>query len=321
MRSLATLLCLASATACAHRQPAQGTGPQGRATSTVGVALIQRDAKNLERFVETELARAFLRAAQDLPHVPTRTVRWSGADHVVDEEAYYNPPHYGTVPAYARPLDLLAKSMGERAPATMAGWRILDFGYGAVGHMRIFALLGAEAVGVDVDPMLPALYAEPGDQGAVGGGRITLLDGEFPKDAKIAEAAGGGYDLIISKNTLKKGYVHPDQPDPKHSPIDLGESDEAFLGEIHARLKPQGFFLIYNICPAQRPAGYLPMADGRSPFSKEQLEKAGLEVIAFDRDDTKPVQEMARILGWDRGDEKIDIEKDLLAIYTLARRR
>jgi len=47
------------------------------------------------------------------------------------------------------------------------GKRILDFGYGTVGHLRLLASLGADMVGVEVDPLLRALYSAPGDQGAI----------------------------------------------------------------------------------------------------------------------------------------------------------
>jgi hypothetical protein len=59
------------------------------------------------------------------------------------------------------------------------------------------------------------------------------------------------------------------------------------------------------------------MADGRSPFSREALEQAGFEVLAFDAVDDGGARAMAHSLEW-------DLEADftpLLAHYTLARRR
>lgn len=50
------------------------------------------------------------------------------------------------------------------------------------------------------------------------------------------------------------------------------------------------------------------------------IEGAGFEVIAFDRDDTGPIRAMAKILACDVGEEKVDLEKDLFATYTLLRK-
>src|SRR5205823_1475983 len=119
-----------------------------------------------------------------------------------DEEVYYNTK-YGSPLSYSRPIDLLASRGVSFAPKT----KLLDFGYGYVGHLRLLAGLGLDANGIDVDPMLRALYAEDGDQGVVDGkGTVRLLDGEFPKDPRVVAAVGGGYDVILSKNVLKKGY-------------------------------------------------------------------------------------------------------------------
>ena len=75
----------------------------------------------------------------------------------LDEQFYYFT-RYGTPLAYSRPLDLLAAAGFD----DVRGKRILDFGYGTIGHLRLLASLGAEVVGVEVDPLLPALYSEPG---------------------------------------------------------------------------------------------------------------------------------------------------------------
>jgi hypothetical protein len=141
--------------------------------------------------------------------------------------------------------------------------------------------------------------------------------------------ARGAADVFISKNTLKNGYVHPDpvrgkDVDPRRL-IDLGVDDAAFCREVFALLKPGGLFMIYNICPAQAPPDrpYIPWADGRCPFARETLESAGFEVVAFDTNDDAAVREMAHALGWDKGEDGeawMDLEKDLFAWYTLARR-
>src|SRR5262249_53062441 len=154
--------------------------------------------------------------------------------------------------------------------------RILDFGYGTIGHLRLLAGLGAEVTGVDVDPMLRALYSAPEDQGIVKSrrgreGRLRLIDGQFPADKTVKTLVGEGYDLIISKNTLKRGYVHPERPVDPRRLLGLGVADDTFVKALYDALKPGGRVMIYNICPAPSPPGqpYKNWADGRCPFAKE----------------------------------------------------
>jgi SAM-dependent methyltransferase len=248
------------------------------------------------------------------------------ADKYTDYRFYYT--RYGTPIAYFRPLDLVA----EHVPGhPFRARKILDFGYGTIGHLRLLASIGNEVVGVDVDPTLKALYSAPEDTGEIKGvgmneimpdGKLTLLCGHWPGDKAIAEAAGGDYDLIISKNTLKNGYINPEQEVDKRMLVDLGVPQEEFVAKVASALKPGGIFMIYNICPAQKPKGegFIPWADGRCPFPKEMLEKAGLTVLSYNTDDTPAVREMGHALGWDVGKSPMDIEHDLFATYTLAQK-
>src|SRR5258708_7428952 len=252
-----------------------GMNPRLPADPPSALESLRRDAQTLVPLVHSDLATQFLKATADLPAIAPRklfktqdgktyyTQRQAGGleealrakllPTPVDEEFYYNTK-YGSPLAYARPLEVL----GRAGTTDVAGLRVLDFGYGTIGHLRLFARLGADAVGVDVDPMLPALYGEPGDQGVVPGlngkqGRITLVNGRFPVDEAVRKAVGGGYDLILSKNTLKNGYVHPDRPAAKRLLIDLGVDDATFVKTLYDALKPGGRVLIYNICPAPSP--------------------------------------------------------------------
>jgi hypothetical protein len=243
------------------------------------------------------------------------------------EDRYYYTK-YGSPLAYLRPLEIAAAN----GLADVAGKRILDFGYGSIGHLRLLASLGAHMTGIDPDSYLDALYSDPRDQGAVppaGGARrghpgtITLAHGFWPKDQPIVDRVGQGFDFIVSKNTLKKGYVKPERKTDRRQQVNLGVSDEAFLRSLFNALNPGGMALIYNISPKQSDkGGYNPQADGRSPFAREQYERAGLTVIALNQGDDAAVRDMGRALGWDRtaSGEPMDLNANIFAMYTLVAR-
>jgi len=309
-----------------------------------GVARIRSDATALADRVTTDLAKEFLSATSTLPPVPKRTLYLETAKKTyvtedeaarldnqarnnlksssVDETFYYNTK-YGSPLAYSRPLELL----GRAGISDLAGRKVLDFGYGGVAPLRLLAAMGANVAGVDVDPMLPALYSRSSDQGVVPGkhrpdGRITLIHGHYPSDTATKAKVGDRHDVILAKNTLKRGYVHPERLAEKRRLIDLEMDDASFLRAIRDALKPGGWVLIYNLCPAPSRPGelYKPWADGRSPFSRSAWEQAGFRVEAFDKDDSPAARVMAHVLGWDRGEKAMDLENDLFATYTLARK-
>lgn len=341
---------------CADAPPpkARSIAPMPVATTNVdpwslrGVEKIESDAKRLELLVTFAGVKEFLKRASLLPKVAPRKlfaradkskyfteaealaespeVRATLIPYDVDEDKYYNT-NFGSPLSYSRPLEILF-SHGLELPV---GSKVLDFGYGYVGHLRLLATMGIHATGVDVWPLLPVLYSFPGDQGEVTGpkgekGSIRLVDGRFPADGQIVSAVGNGYNLVISKNVLKNGYIHPERPvaNPK-TLISLGVTDEVALRSFYETLAPGGFFLIYNICPALTPPDkpFVPWSDGRSPFKRSQIEAAGFEVIEFDKDDTEAVRIMARALGWDQpedGEPGMDLVNDLSVLYTLMRK-
>jgi hypothetical protein len=250
----------------------------------------------------------------------------------LDEFRYYYTK-YGSPLAFFRALDI-ATSVGV---PDVAGKRILDFGYGSIGHLRLLASLGADVTGVDPDSYLDALYSDVHDQGPVqaaasrgrslfaGRGNITLAHGYYPKDPQMVARVGQGYDIIFSKNTLKRGYIKPERKADKRQLVDLGVSDEVFLKTLAGALNPGGKIVIYNLYPT--PSGpkevYKPHADGRSPFTREQYEKAGLKVLAFEADDNAAIRRIGRALKWDKNDkgESIDnLETNLFAMYTVLER-
>lgn len=211
---------------------------------------------------------------------------------------------------YARPLEILA-AHGFKP----AGAKVLDFGYGNAGQLVMLARLGAEVHGVEVDALLP--LAAKSLTGKVGTGSVRLHHGYFPHDARLLKEIGSGYALWLSKNTMKRGYVHPAEPPGAKPQIDLGD-DATLLATIRRELKPGGLWLIYNIAPKQQ-ATYVPMADGRCPWSKEQLTAAGFEVLGFDVDDSAAMRAMGRALEWDADGTNLDAE--FFATWTLLRRR
>jgi SAM-dependent methyltransferase len=336
---LAAGLALALASAGSARSAAAATP----ADTSGAIRQLRAEADALRPLFPSALVRVFLAATADLPAASPRVVLcdssrthyWSAAaaralpdsvrarliSRTLGESFYYNT-RYGSPLAYARPLEILASAGLD----SIAGLRVMDFGCGTLGHLRLLASLGADAIGIDVDPLLAALYSEPGDRGAIRGsrraGRLRLAVGRWPGEPALRGEAGGGYDVFVSKNTLKRGYLHPERPADPRQLVQLGVDDTTFVRAVHEILKPRGLALIYNLCPAPAPPDkpYIPWADGRSPFPRELLEREGFEVLAFDRDDSAEARRMAHALGWD-APGGMDLERDLFATYTLLRRR
>jgi hypothetical protein len=330
-----------------HAASATSAAPAGSAAPAPvnAVAQLLAEAKKLEAIVTTKEARRFLAHTSTLPHIAPRTFyhdakkthfyteqqaaalppaeRAALKTKVADEDYYYNTK-YGSPLSYTRALDILF----ARGLSLPPGARVFDFGYGYIGHLRLLATMGIDATGLDVDPFLTVLYGAPGDQGEMVGpegdrGRVRVLEGHFPADPAAAAAVGAGYDLVISKNVLKKGYIHPDRPADAKLLIDLGVSDEVVLKTFFAALKPGGTMLVYNICPALSPPDkpFIPWSDGRSPYTRQQWEAAGFKVAVFDQDDTAAVRVMGHALGWgDDPEDKWDIDHDLSVLYTIVER-
>lgn len=306
------------------------------------VDALRSEAERLRPLYDCKGTLAFLAATKALPEIRQRVVLYDAESRDActpeeharlspEEQARFQPSafepdfyyatKYGSPLAYARALDVIGKLAGEPGRDVLSGKRVLDFGYGGIGHLRLLASLGCDAVGVDVDPLLHAYYL-PEDQGAIapaaaGGkpGRLALVHGSWPGDEAVRRAVGGGFDLVLSKNVLKKGYVRPDQKVDPRMLVDLGVSPEEFLRAAAEALVPGGILAIYNLCPAKRADKYVPWAYGESPFTREEFAAAGFEVLAFDVDDREQAMELGAALGWD------DVDENLFAWYTLARRK
>jgi SAM-dependent methyltransferase len=253
--------------------------------------------------------------------------RQKGFEAVSLDAKFYYHTRYGSPHAYARPLDLLCAAASPDGKCFKPGQRLLDFGAGGLVHLRLLATMGMHAVGVDVDPLLRAYFRNPEDVGTIAGGDenappgiLQMEYGSWPADQAIKKSVGSNFDFIISKNTLKKGYIHPAHPVDPAKQISLGVTDEVFVQELFSALKPGGFLIVYNICPAQSAEKYIPWADGKNPFPRTLWEKTGFTIHAFDAEDQEGVKALAKALGWDVGESPMDIEKDLFAWYTIVQR-
>jgi hypothetical protein len=301
---------------------------------------LQMEAKALSPLVRTSLARDFLAAVPKLPHIEPRTVyrdsartrAWTEREAAALpdstrsklvprtlDEAFYYDTRYGTPLAYVRALEIL----GEHGVTSVKGKKLADFGCGTLGQLRLLAELGANTVGIDVDPLLPALYSEPGDQGAIGLGSVKLATGQWPATSEMVAAVGAGCDIFLSKNTLKNGYIHPAETVDPRMLVHLGVSDSAYVAALARTVRKGGRVLIYNLCPAPAAAGkpYIPWADGRCPFPRAAWEAAGFKVVGFDVDDGPAARAMGHALGWDQGESGMKLDRDLFATWSLFVRR
>ena len=303
------------------------------------------EGASLDTFVTSAIAKQFLRAVPDLPSIQPRVIYVNKATRSYMSEAeyakasdsgkagyekrelgeeFYYYTRYGTPLAFARALDLV----GMAGLATLDSAHIADYGFGSIGHLRLMASCGAKVTGIEVDPLLKLLYAQPADFGYIARaraagegapGKITLAFGSFPADSATRATVGSGYDLFISKNTLKHGYIHPEREVDPRMLVQLGVPDSVYVKTIYDLLKPGGFFMIYNLHPklSAPDEKYVPWSDGRCPFAQELLEKTGFTVLGYNVDDTEPAREMGRHFGWDK---EMDYAKDLYGQYTLVRK-
>lgn len=293
-----------------------GQETESAATPGSVIAELAKEIEKVQPFVAGAWTKRWIEEVAQLEKVRPRKIRVNDREILVDESLFYNG-RYGSPLTYARAFDLAEK----HGFAPTAGTKVFDFGYGSIGHLRMLAQMGIEATGVDVDPLLSNMYAA--SSGAYRDGRVQLLDGRFPAEDPLVQSAGSGYELFLSKNTLKRGYIHPSREpaNPRHV-IDLGVTDEKFLEQVAGMLKPGGLFVIYNFCPPRAPQDkpYIPWADGECPFSQEQLAAAGFEVLEYDVVDDKPARELGHLLDWDAAGG-MNLETDLFAWYTVARKK
>jgi SAM-dependent methyltransferase len=325
IRCAAAVFAAAALAGCAM-PPAEPAQP------TPALAELRREAAALRPQASSEPARNFLDAVARLAPRAERTIyeepttkavlsheahaRLAAAEQAryrpkVHDEAFYWRTFYGSPLAYARALDVATVHGFAALPRS----RVLDIGYGAIGAPALMAAAGAQVTAVDVDPLLPALYAQPVDQGAVAaGGSLRLLHGMLAADATLTRKIGGGYTLVLSKNTFKRGFMKP--AEGRAPLVSFGVADAALLATLRDALAPGGLLVIYNLGGAfdpQRPA-----TDTRSPFDRGTWLAAGFDVLALDRDDDLAARELGRALGW--AAQMGDLERNLFARFSVLRR-
>jgi hypothetical protein len=334
--------CIASlVTGCASVVPESDRTTVDTAMQSEARKKLVAEADAAARVANSPLSQAFYREVSGLPSISPRTVyvqknaprtsrQWYSAANwamltdeqkaqtqaqTFDESGYY-ATFYGTPVAYALALDV-AHAHGFES---VKGKRVVDYGYGAIGTIRLLAQAGASVVGIDVDPMLTALYDQASDVGAVKGrlasGNLKLVNANFPSAEAIA-GVGGGNDLIISKNTLKKGYITPDKGKAQ---IDPGVPLPQFLKAMRDALNPGGLLVVYNISQKLDPENYRPANDPRSPFTKAEYESAGFQVLALDASDDTKVRKLGDALGWGGSQGMGDLQTNLFALYTVVKR-
>src|SRR5262249_45567915 len=66
---------------------------------------------------------------------------------------------------------------------------------------------------------------------------------------------------------------------------------------------------------------YRPMADGRCPFSAEDLAGAGFETLVRDGVDDEAARALGAALGWDKPPVNMKLEEGLFALITVARKK
>ena len=225
---------------------------------------------------------------------------------------------YGSPLVYARILDLLH----THAPGfTVHDAKIMDLGYGQLGQLRLWAQMGADVTGVEIDPILTAIFTNSKAVGDIDHnqktpGSITLVEGSWPNDETTRKQAGDRYDLLVSRNLLKRGYVKPAQLNPNFPPpVGWEMTDAEMLKHVHDLLVPGGIVVIESLGP--KPDLQIPWSDISNPWPEQAWIDAGFEVLAHDQDESDYARIMGATLGWD---DQMNLETDLFGVYSVYRK-
>lgn len=281
--------------------------PRSESKPGLTVARLQRLARALQPAVKSDLATDFLNATSALPWIQPRKLyqdpeskilypssqiasisadrRWKLVSRSFDEHDCYEG-RYGMPLSYVAMFDALSE-FGVRS---LSGKRVLDLGFASILPLRLMACLGASVTGLETDKLVAALYAFDGDTGPIRSVRGRTIDRSHDGNIVIKQGRlgvdwkpeAGSLDFILSRNTLKQGYVHP-RAEHAHEPnVKLKLTDEAFLEIVRTSLSRSGLFAIYNTFD---PTDSGPGANGHCPFTREQLAASRFEVLAHDQSD------------------------------------
>ncbi len=293
------------------------------------------DAKTLVGLFESDLAHEMLEQVHELPmieskqiHIAVRPNRGYTESEFemldesekkglqvfeVDPERYYTT-FYGSPLVYARAFDLI----DQHAPGfEINNSRIMDLGYGQLGQLRLWGQMGAHVIGVEIDPILRAMYEDCEALGPIDhSGSVELVHGAWPNEKETREEVGEQFDLIVSRNLLKKGYVKPAALNPKFPiPVAWGMSDLEAVSHFYDALAPGGLVVIESLGP--KPDPEKPWSDIKNPWSKQAWIDAGFEVLAHDKDESEYARSLGKALGWDA---QMNLEQDLFGVYSVYRK-
>ncbi len=292
------------------------------------------DAENLRDVYTSPQAQQMLDEVRHLPVCEPRTIyaafrpnRAVSADQyeqLPEEEqqklrelninpSNYYATFYGSPLVYARTLDLLH----QYAPDfTINNANIIDLGYGQLGQLRLWAQMGANVTGVEIDPILTTIYDNceaVGDLNQPNAGSVTLIEGSWPNQESTRNQVGDGYDLFISRNLLKHGYVKPEKLNPNFPPpVGWEMTDAEMLGHLYDILNPGAIVIIESLGPKPDPSK--PWSDISNPWPESAWTKAGFTVLAHDQDESTYARTMGAALGWD---ERMNLETDLFGVYSV----
>ncbi|MEZ6318586.1 MAG: hypothetical protein R3B49_07520 [Phycisphaerales bacterium] len=310
---------------------------------------LSKDAEALRPMVRTKAAAEWLDRADDVTgsngrDLPERTIYVRGRPNRALTQAQYDAlpederdgwrerpvtpetylsTFYGSPIAYLPALDFAGEAMHatpDDPEPTFAGKKILDLGYGQIGQLEMLAACGAHAIGVDVDPILTLLYDDtleprevPNPDGPAG--TVQVMQCLWPNDADCRERVGTGYDLILARNLLKRGYVKPTKPIGEYVPVAEGLSDEDACKQFYNALAPGGVLVIYSLGPAPDPE--VPWSDIANPWALSAWQAAGFEVVRHDEDVSTPARVMFAALGYGDPD---DLETSLFGVCSVYRK-
>ncbi len=236
----------------------------------------------------------------------------------VSADTYY-ATFYGTAAAYLPAVEFAAAALGRADdPGAFEGTRVMDLGYGQMGQLELLAACGAEVVGVEVDPILTELYRDSltprsvaNPHGASGSVRVTEC--LWPNEASCREDVGGGYDVILARNLLKRGYVKPRELIGNYVPVAHEMTDGEALGHFYDALAPGGVVVIYSLGGAPDPAK--PWTDIANPWPESAWGAAGFEVVHHDLDVSADAGEMFVALGYSEPDTVADTLFGVCSVY------